>query len=361
MAERGCDLRREVSVDGEQDDEEHPRWGPGLLLVSPSIVLVAVFVYGLIGWNIKVSLSDWRQAGDAGFDRPRTAYAETPERRPAPGRGRCTTSSSSPSRSSSARCSSARLLAFLLEKGVRGEGFFRSVYLFPMAVSFIAAGVVWRWLMNPAPGDRSTGLNVVFDKLGARLPRQQWYLDPNWGMAAMAIPAIWALSGYVMALYLAGFRGVPEELREAARMDGASECRVYRHVVFPHLRPVTLSALIILGHISIKVFDLIVAIGGKQLDHRDAGRLHVDPDLRRAGLREGRGDRDAAARRDLGADHPVPRSTPSARSGAHDAPAPSPCEVARVTDPARAGRPPADAARSAAASTRCSCSSPCSS
>ena len=146
-----------------------------------------------------------------------------------------------------------------------GEGFFRSIYLFPMAVSFIAAGVVWRWLMNPAPGDRATGLNVVFDKLGLGFLGNQWYLGPNWGMAAMAIPAIWALSGYIMALYLAGFRGVPEELREAARMDGASECRVYRHVVFPHLRPVTLSALIILGHISIKVFDLIVAIGGKQL------------------------------------------------------------------------------------------------
>ena len=68
-----------------------------------------------------------------------------------------------------------------------------------------------------------------------------------------------------MALFLAGFRGVPEELREAARMDGASEWRVYRHVVFPYLRPVTLAALIIIGHISIKVFDLIVAIGGKQI------------------------------------------------------------------------------------------------
>ena len=68
-----------------------------------------------------------------------------------------------------------------------------------------------------------------------------------------------------MALFLAGFRGVPEELREAARMDGASEWRVYRHVVFPFLRPVTLAALIIIGHISIKVFDLIVAIGGKQI------------------------------------------------------------------------------------------------
>ena len=134
-----------------------------------------------------------------------------------------------------------------------------------MAVSFIASGIVWRWLMNPAPGDRSSGLNVVFEKLAVGFLANHWWQHPELGMAAMAIPAIWALSGYIMALYLAGFRGVPEELREAARMDGASEWRVYRHVVFLHLRPVTLSALIILGHISMKVFDLIVAIGGKQI------------------------------------------------------------------------------------------------
>jgi glucose/mannose transport system permease protein len=239
------------------------RWGPGLLLVSPSIVLIAVFVYGLIGWNIKVSLSDWREArqtsGWAGLDAYRDLNAD-----PA-----WDVSLDHILLFTATFIIGALLvgltLAFLLEKGVRGEGFFRAIYLFPMAVSFIAAGVVWRWLMNPAPGDRSTGLNVVFDKLGVGFLGNQWYLDQKWGMAAMAMPAIWALSGYIMALYLAGFRGVPEELREAARMDGASEWRVYRHVVFPHLRPVTLSALIILGHISIKVFDLIVAIGGKQL------------------------------------------------------------------------------------------------
>jgi glucose/mannose transport system permease protein len=237
------------------------RWGPGLLLVSPSILLIAVFVYGLIGWNIKVSLSDWREANHTSGWAGLAAYREL--------------------RSDPVWTENVHhilmftatfivgallvglVLAFLLEKGVKGEGFFRSVYLFPMAVSFIAAGVVWRWLMNPAPGDRASGLNVIFSKLG--LGSSQWYLDPHYGMAAMAMPAIWALGGYIMALYLAGFRGVPEELREAARMDGASEYRVYRHVVFPFLRPVTLGALIILGHISIKVFDLIVAIGGKQL------------------------------------------------------------------------------------------------
>jgi glucose/mannose transport system permease protein len=262
------------------------RWGPGLLLVSPSILLIAVFVYGLIGWNVKVSFSDWRQAEKtSGFDTG--AYAELfPGDVGQTGDFVQAVATGDPPESLSTDPAwivdlhhallftlvfvlgallMGAFLAFLLDKGVKGEGFFRAVYLFPMAVSFIAAGVVWRWMMNPAPGDRSTGFNLLFEKLGLGFLRNDWYLGPDWGAAALAIPAVWALSGYIMALYLAGFRGVPEELREAARMDGASEWRVYRHVVFPHLRPVTLSALIILGHISIKVFDLIVAIGGKQL------------------------------------------------------------------------------------------------
>jgi glucose/mannose transport system permease protein len=262
------------------------RWGPGLLLVSPSIVLIAVFVYGLIGWNVKVSLSDWRQSQETtGFDTG--AYSDL-----FPSSGgeiddfvkgvatgdQSTTLSTDPGWIIDLHHAllftvvfvggallMGAFLAFLLDKGVKGEGVFRAIYLFPMAVSFIAAGVVWRWLMNPAPGDRSTGFNLLFEKLGLGFLGNEWYLGQTWGAGALAIPAVWALSGYIMALFLAGFRGVPEELREAARMDGASEWRVYRHVVFPHLTPVTLSALIILGHISIKVFDLIVAIGGKQL------------------------------------------------------------------------------------------------
>jgi glucose/mannose transport system permease protein len=241
-----------------------PRWAPGVLLVLPSIVLIAIFVYGLIGWNVKVSLSDWRQAQEtSGFST--AAYSELfpPDTDPA-----WTEAVKHVLLFTGAFMAGSlffgALLALLLDKGVKGEGFFRAVYLFPMAVSFIAAGVVWRWLMNPAPGDRGTGLNLAFDKLGLDFLTNEWFLNPSWGAATLALPAIWALTGYIMALYLAGFRGVPEELREAARMDGASEWRVYRHVVFPHLTPVTLSALIILGHISIKVFDLIVAIGGKQ-------------------------------------------------------------------------------------------------
>ena len=115
-----------------------------------------------------------------------------------------------------------------------------------MAVSFIASGVVWRWLLQPAAdqsgGERTSGLNRLFDSVGLGFLQNNWWTDPTWGIAAIAVPAIWQLSGYVMALFLAGFRGIPEELREAARIDGCSEWKLYRHVIFPQLSPVALSA-----------------------------------------------------------------------------------------------------------------------
>lgn len=132
-----------------------------------------------------------------------------------------------------------------------------------MAVSFIAAGVVWRWLLSPAKGEGAVGLNQLFSKLGLDSLQSSWWSgDGRFTMAAMALPAIWQLSGYVMALFLAGFRGISEDQREAARIDGASEWQVYRHVLFPQLSPIALSALIILGHMSMKMFDLIYVIAG---------------------------------------------------------------------------------------------------
>ncbi|WP_245656176.1 carbohydrate ABC transporter permease [Microtetraspora fusca] len=239
------------------------RWLPGLLLVSPSIVAIAVFVYGLLGWNFKVAMSDRHDEISEGsfvglenftgiWDQERWGI--------------------------SVRHAIVFtvvfvggalvlgwFLAFLMEKGIRGEGGFRAIYLFPMAISFIATGVVWRWLMNSGTGEQAVGLNSLFSHLGLDFLQWQWFRDPDWGMAAMAVPAIWQMSGYVMALFLAGFRGVPDELRESARVDGCGEWQVYRYIVLPMLRPVTLSALIILGHISLKVFDLIVAVSGKQI------------------------------------------------------------------------------------------------
>ncbi|MGO1266577.1 MAG: carbohydrate ABC transporter permease, partial [Microbacterium gubbeenense] len=90
--------------------------------------------------------------------------------------------------------------------------------------------------------------------------QNNWWNNITFGIVAIALPAIWQLSGYVMALFLAGFRGIPDELREAARMDGASEWQLYRYVLFPQLAPIALSALVIIGHMSLKSFDLIMSI-----------------------------------------------------------------------------------------------------
>lgn len=238
-------------------------WGPGLLLVSPSILLVIVFVYGLIGQNIATSLESAKtKSGRVLAEGGLTNYVEL----------------LTWDRYQHALWNLlvltvvfvvgtmffGLLWALLLEKGVSGEGVFRSIYLFPMAVSFIASGVVWRWLLDPGMGDQAIGLNKLFVILGLDgLQSTWWSSSSRFNMAAMAVPAIWQLAGYVMALFLAGFRGISEDQREAARVDGASEWKIYRHVLFPQLSPIALSALIIVGHMSMKTFDLIYAIAGQ--------------------------------------------------------------------------------------------------
>jgi glucose/mannose transport system permease protein len=157
-------------------------------------------------------------------------------------------------------------MALLLDRGVRGENAFRSIYLFPMAISFIATAIIWRWLMDNGEGESTTGLNKLLVEAGFESLRSDWFRsESRWAIAAIALPAGWALSGYVMSLFLAGMRGVPEELREAARVDGASEPRVFWHVVRPMLLPVLMSAVVILAHISLKTFDLFYAMDQKNI------------------------------------------------------------------------------------------------
>jgi len=152
------------------------------------------------------------------------------------------------------------LWAWLLDKPIEGEGFFRSAFLSPMAVSFVTSGVVWRWLLNSAQDDRAGGLNRLFQMVGLGCLPNSWTQNITFGVLAIALPAVWQLSGYVMSLFLAGFRGVPEELREAARVDGATEWQIYRRVIFPSLTLVALSAVVIIGHMSLTSFDLIMNI-----------------------------------------------------------------------------------------------------
>lgn len=233
------------------------------LLISPSILALAIFVYGFIGWTIRVSMSQWKGLTPdytwAGFANYTQLFGDA----------RFQIDIRNTLIFTSVFLVGAILLGFslavILDQGLRGEGFFRNLFLFPMAISYIVTGVVWRWLMNPAEGARISGLNLLFKNLGLDFLINQWHTTPTWGIAAIAIPAIWQMSGYTMALYLAGLRAIPDQLREAARVDGASEWQIIRHVILPLLTPVTLSAVIIIGHMSLKVFDLIVAVAGKQL------------------------------------------------------------------------------------------------
>jgi glucose/mannose transport system permease protein len=235
-------------------------WGPGLLLLSPTIVLIGVFVYGLIGKNVQISLTDRYGIAPAteyvGLENFKNLFLEERFQHSLWNLATYTVVFMG------GTMFFGLLWALLLERGVRGEGVFRSFYLFPMAISFVASGVVWRWLLNSSQGEGASGLNRLLQLVGLGALENAWWSSPDWGMAAMALPAVWQLSGYVMALFLAGLRGIPEDLREAARVDGASTYRLYRHVIFPQLSPVALAALIIIGHMSLKVFDLIMSISG---------------------------------------------------------------------------------------------------
>ncbi|WP_339882305.1 sugar ABC transporter permease [Vreelandella maris] len=149
------------------------------------------------------------------------------------------------------------LLAILLDQKIRQEGALRTIYLYPMALSFIVTGVVWKWLLNP-----QLGIQAMVQSWGFESFRFDWITDPDMAIYTLVIAAVWQASGFVMALFLAGLRGIDDSIVKAAQLDGASLPRIYWRVVMPCLRPVVFSAVMILAHIAIKSFDLVVALTG---------------------------------------------------------------------------------------------------
>ncbi len=303
-----------------------------ILMLLPSILLLAVFVYGFIGQTVYTSLTDWSGlslnpeinfTGLKNYNDLFTGLLDVRFRQDLVNTFFFTIFFL-------AGCLGlGLLLAVLLDQNIKGEGVFRTIFLFPMALSFIVTGTMWRWLFNPGGGVNRLPTLIGLQPLELRwLTDRTQILQFNWqdlpgiiclvvaavlawmayrrwqhgrrngalitgGIAIVlalfallgggkAIPttplpethgfnlafigiivaAVWQQSGYTMAMYLAGLRGVPEELREAARVDGCNELQVYRHIVLPLLQPITLSAMIILGHISLKIFDLVFAMAG---------------------------------------------------------------------------------------------------
>ena len=236
-----------------------------ITILLPSIIAVAIFVYGFIAWSIRVSLSQWKGLNPdytwVGLKQYINLFNNDP---------RFVIDVRNTVMFTVGFILGCLILglglAILLDQRLKGEAIFRGIFLVPMSISFIATGVIWGWLMNPATGNRITGINLIFQSLGLKSLISLWHSTPQpWGMAFTIIPAVWQLSGYTMALYLGGIRSVSEDLREAARVDGANEFEIYRYIILPMLQPVTLSAVIILAHMSLKIFDLIVALGNKAI------------------------------------------------------------------------------------------------
>jgi glucose/mannose transport system permease protein len=149
------------------------------------------------------------------------------------------------------------VLAVLLDQRVRGENLLRTIYLYPLAVSFVVTGTVWSWLLNPG-----LGIQKFVRNLGWESFRFDWIIDRDMALYTIVIAAAWHGAGFAMALFLAGLRSIDPDLHKAAQIDGASPTRFYLRVVLPSIGAIVIAVLVILLQFAIKTFDLVRALTG---------------------------------------------------------------------------------------------------
>ena len=147
------------------------------------------------------------------------------------------------------------LLSILLDQKIRAEGFLRTIYLYPMALSFIVTGTAWKWVLNP-----TLGIEKFAHDMGFETFKFDWLVTPEMSIYTIVIAGVWQSSGFIMAIFLAGLRSVDDEIIKAAKIDGAGIFSIYTKIVLPMMRPVFMSAIVILVHLSIKSYDLIIAL-----------------------------------------------------------------------------------------------------
>jgi len=147
------------------------------------------------------------------------------------------------------------VLAVFIDQKVRGEGLLRTVFLYPYAMSFVATGLVWQWMLNPG-----SGLQQVVRSLGFEDFSFDWIIDPDKVIFAVVLAGVWQAAGLVMALMLAGLRGIDDEIWMAARIDGIPAWRTYVSIVLPMLAPTVATVFVLLFTGVVKVFDVVVAM-----------------------------------------------------------------------------------------------------
>lgn len=228
--------------------------GPWLprLVVAPSFLLSLLFIYGLMAWNGYLSMSASRILPNydfvglaqyqALFDNERFRVAMV-------------NLALFGLLFIGGAMAVGVVLAVLLDQKVRGEGLLRTIYLYPMAISFIVTGTAWKWMLNPG-----LGLEHLMHQWGFENFSFDWLINPDMAIYCVVIAGIWQSAGFVMALFLAALRGIDESIIKAAQVDGASLPRIYWSIILPSLRPVFFSTLLVVSHLAIKSFDLVMAL-----------------------------------------------------------------------------------------------------
>jgi len=226
-------------------------WLPKLV-VAPTFLISFLFIYGLMAWNGYLSLSASRLLPNyefVGLDQYRALFDNE----------RWWLALTNLGLFGALFIGGAMavglLLAILLDQKIRGEGVLRTVYLYPMALSFIVTGTAWKWILNPG-----LGIEHLMQQWGFESFSFGWLVDPDMAIYCVVIAGVWQSAGFVMALFLAGLRGIDDSIIKAAQVDGASLPRIYWRIIIPTLRPVFFSTLMVVAHIAIKSFDLVMAL-----------------------------------------------------------------------------------------------------
>ena len=226
-------------------------WLPKLM-ISPSVLLVLICVYGYIMFTIYLSFTTSTMMPSYGFTGP-ASY----ERLLSLENWQVSVGNLGVFAILYIGVAGLLGLAFaiLIDQKIRSETVFRSIFLYPMALSLIVTGTAWKWLLDPGVGLEHTMQNLGWESFSFN-----WIKDNDMAIYCVVIAAVWQTSGFVMAMFLAGLRGVDSEQINAARVDGAKTWQIYMRVIIPQLGPVFVSAFVILAHMAIKSYDLVIAL-----------------------------------------------------------------------------------------------------
>jgi glucose/mannose transport system permease protein len=225
-----------------------------IVVVAPSLALIIVFVFGFLSWTTYVSLTDSKTLPNyalVGFGQYSRLWANSRWQQSVVNLAIFTTLFVLLS------TAVGLVLAILLDQKIRLENVIRAIYLYPMAISFIVTGTAWKWILNPG-----LGLERLLHDWGFPHAHFDWIINPDRAIFTLIIAAVWQASGFAMATFLAGLRGIDDEILKAARVDGAGAWRTYRSIVIPMLRPTFLTVMIVLVSLSMRTFDLLVALTG---------------------------------------------------------------------------------------------------